>query len=86
MQMWKKILVMFCLLAVMLPAFGCSEEGPMEKAGKKADQAMVVGGDAPMDAGYPAKKIFDLQPRWRFLGWGGTAPAAPLFAYCRRDF
>ncbi|AMK10318.1 hypothetical protein [Pseudodesulfovibrio indicus] len=59
MQMWKKILVMFCLLAVMLPAFGCSEEGPMEKAGKKADQAMEDAGDAAKDAGEAAKKLFE---------------------------
>ena len=59
MKMWKKVVMMFCLLAVMLPAFGCSEEGPMEKAGKQMDQAVEDAGDAAKDAGEAAKKLFE---------------------------
>lgn len=52
MKLWKKIVLVACILAMMVPAFGCSEEGPMEKAGKKMDQAAD-------DAAKEAKKIFD---------------------------
>lgn len=52
MKLWKKMIVIGCLLALMVPTFGCSEEGPMEKAGKKIDQAADDAADA-------AKKIFD---------------------------
>lgn len=52
MKLWKKVVVVACLLAFMVPAFGCSEEGPMEKAGKKMDQAAE-------DAANAAKKAFE---------------------------
>lgn len=52
MKLWKKIVVVACILAFMVPAFGCSEEGPMEKAGKKIDQAAEDAADA-------AKKAFE---------------------------
>jgi outer membrane lipoprotein-sorting protein len=53
MKMWKKIMVVACLLALFVPAFsGCSEEGPMEEAGKQLDKAADDAGDA-------AKKIFE---------------------------
>ena len=45
MRIWKKMLVVCCLLAMMVPAFGCSEEGPMEKAGKEVDQAVEKATD-----------------------------------------
>ncbi len=59
MKMWKKLVVVTCLLAMMVPAFGCSEEGPMEKAGKKMDQAAEDAADAAGEAADKAKKIFD---------------------------
>jgi len=52
MKLWKKSILVACILAMMVPAFGCSEEGPMEKAGKKMDQAADDASDA-------AKKIFE---------------------------
>lgn len=53
MEMWKKVMVIACLLALFVPAFsGCSEEGPMEEAGKQLDKAADDAGDA-------AKKIFE---------------------------
>lgn len=52
MKIWKKIVVVACLLALMVPAFGCKEEGPAEKAGREIDQAAEEAVDA-------AKKIFD---------------------------
>lgn len=59
MKIWKKCVLAFCLMAVMVPAFGCSEEGAMEKAGKKMDQAVEDASDAAQDAADEAKKIFD---------------------------
>jgi len=52
MKFWKKLIVVACLLAMMVPAFGCSEEGPAEKAGKQLDKAA-------QDAADTAKKIFE---------------------------
>lgn len=59
MRMMKKVVVLLCLLSILLPAFGCSEEGPMEKAGKKMDQAAEDAGNAAKDAGEAAKKLFE---------------------------
>ncbi len=59
MKLWKKMLVVLCLLAMMVPTFGCSEEGPMEKAGKKMDQAADDAADAAQDAADKAKKMFE---------------------------
>jgi len=52
MNIWKKLIIIGCILAMMVPAFGCSEEGPAEKAGKEIDRAVD-------DAKDQAKKIFD---------------------------
>ena len=52
MKIWKKVIVIACMLAMMVPAFGCSEEGSMEKAGKKMDQMADDAKDA-------AKKAFE---------------------------
>ncbi|QGY39307.1 transport-associated protein [Pseudodesulfovibrio cashew] len=52
MKPWKKLIVIGCILALMLPAFGCSDEGTAEKAGKKIDQAVD-------DAKDSAKKMFE---------------------------
>ncbi len=52
MKLWKKMVIIGCMLALMVPAFGCSEEGPAEKAGKQIDQAVD-------DAKKEAKKIFE---------------------------
>jgi predicted small lipoprotein YifL len=52
MESWKKILLAACLLMTLVSVIGCSEEGPMEKAGKQLDQAAE-------DAGKAAKKIFE---------------------------
>ncbi len=59
MKLWKKLIVIGCILAMMVPAFGCSEEGPMEKAGKKLDQMADDAGDAADEAADKAKKIFE---------------------------
>ncbi|MGE4422520.1 MAG: hypothetical protein AB7D39_09500 [Pseudodesulfovibrio sp.] len=63
MKTLKKILTVACLLAVLAVAFGCSEEGPMEKAGKKIDKAAQEAGQqmdkAAEDAGNAAKKLFE---------------------------
>ncbi|MDD3312439.1 hypothetical protein [Pseudodesulfovibrio sp.] len=59
MKVWKKAVVVLCLLALTIPVFGCSEEGPMEKAGKKMDQAAEDASDAAHDAADKAKKIFE---------------------------
>lgn len=50
MTLFKKIIVVGCLLALMVPTFGCEQEGPMEKAGKKMDQIVEDTGDAVEDA------------------------------------
>jgi len=52
MKLLKKMVIIGCILALMVPAFGCSEEGPGEEAGKKIDQAVD-------DAKDQAKKIFE---------------------------
>ena len=53
MKLWKKVIVIACILAFLVPAVsGCSEEGPMEKAGKQLDKAADDAKDA-------AKKVFD---------------------------
>lgn len=35
----KRLVVLVCLLAFLVPLTACENEGPMEKAGKKLDQA-----------------------------------------------
>jgi len=41
MNLWNKPLMVICVLAMLLPVFGCGEdEGAMEKMGKKMDQTM----------------------------------------------
>lgn len=58
--MLKKFILVFALLTLLLPAFsGCSEEGPMEKAGKKMDQAAEDASNAADDAAKEAKKLFE---------------------------
>ncbi len=52
MKTWKKFILVACVLTMLIPAFGCSEEGPMEKAGKQLDQAADDAADA-------AKKVFE---------------------------
>lgn len=52
MKLWKKMIVIGCLLALMVPAIGCEKEGPAEKAGKQIDEMVD-------DAKDSAKKIFD---------------------------
>lgn len=54
MKLWKKALVVACMLALFVPALsGCQEEeGTMEKAGKQLDKAADEAGDT-------VKKIFD---------------------------
>lgn len=52
MKLWKKLIVIGCLLALMVPVMGCQDEGPMEKAGKEIDKMVD-------DAEESAKKIFD---------------------------
>ncbi len=52
MNLMKKVIVIACLFALMIPTFGCQDEGTMEKAGKKIDQAAD-------DAKDSVKKIFD---------------------------
>ncbi|BBD07511.1 hypothetical protein [Desulfovibrio ferrophilus] len=37
--MFKRFVVLTCLLALLVPVFGCEKEGKMEKAGKQLDQA-----------------------------------------------
>jgi len=59
MKLWKKAVVVLCLLALTIPVFGCSEEGPMEKAGKKMDQAVEDASDTAHDAADKAKKMFE---------------------------
>lgn len=52
MKLLKKLVIVACILAMLVPALGCESEGPMEEAGKKIDQAAE-------DAEEAAKKIFD---------------------------
>lgn len=52
MKFWKKLIVVACLFALLIPAVGCQEEGAAEKAGKKIDQAADDAKDA-------AKKLFE---------------------------
>jgi len=59
MKFLKKAVVVICLLALTVSVCGCSEEGPMEKAGKKMDQAAQDASDAVHDAADKAKKIFE---------------------------
>ena len=40
MRIWKNLLIVACALALLLPVYGCGEDGPMEKMGKKMDQTM----------------------------------------------
>ncbi|WP_419779300.1 hypothetical protein [Maridesulfovibrio sp.] len=57
--MWKKLILVAGLLAMLIPAYGCSQEGEMEKAGKKMDKAAEDVSDAASEAAEKAKKIFD---------------------------
>jgi ABC-type Fe3+ transport system permease subunit len=63
MKALKNTLIAVCLAAVLAVAFGCSEEGPMEKAGKKIDKAAQEAGQqmdkAAEEAGNAAKKLFE---------------------------
>jgi hypothetical protein len=63
MKTLKRILIVACMLAVLAVTFGCSEEGPMEKAGKKIDKAAQEAGQqmdkAAEEAGNAAKKLFE---------------------------
>lgn len=63
MKLFKKAIVVVCLLVFVAVAVGCSEEGPMEKAGKKIDKAAQEAGQqmdkAAEDAGNAAKKLFE---------------------------
>ncbi|WP_419787358.1 hypothetical protein [Pseudodesulfovibrio sp.] len=59
MKLWKKCIVVVCLLALVIPVFGCSEEGPMEKAGKKLGKATQDASDIAHDTADKAKKLFD---------------------------
>lgn len=52
MKPWKKLIFVACIVVFAGAAFGCSEEGPAEKAGKQIDQATEKAADA-------AKKLFD---------------------------
>ncbi len=52
MPIWKKCVVLACLLSLLLPLAACEKEGEMEKAGKKIDKAV----DDLKDTG---KKLFD---------------------------
>lgn len=44
--MLKKIVMLVCVLALMVPAFGCEDEGPLEEAGKKMDEAAEDAADS----------------------------------------
>ncbi|MBI9081218.1 MAG: transport-associated protein [Pseudodesulfovibrio sp.] len=59
MKLWRKVILVACILAIMIPTFGCSEEGPMEKAGKKMDQAVDDASDAADNIADDAKKALD---------------------------
>jgi uncharacterized protein YjbJ (UPF0337 family) len=51
MAIFKKFIVVAMLLAFVSVGFGCQNEGPAEKAGKKIDQSIEKAGDALEDAG-----------------------------------
>jgi uncharacterized protein YjbJ (UPF0337 family) len=46
---FKKLIVIACMFALMIPAFGCSEDGPAEKAGQKIASTVESVKDAAKD-------------------------------------
>lgn len=47
---WKKIVIVGCLLALLIPAAGCDrQEGKMERAGKSVDRTIQDAGDSIND-------------------------------------
>ena len=65
----KRVLIIGCFMALLLPASGCSEEGSMESAGKKMDQMVQDAEDSVNDALSNAK---------RQLGFHEPGPAEKL--------
>jgi predicted small lipoprotein YifL len=59
MKFLQKTTLLVCLFLLLVPLWGCGEEGPMEKAGKKMDQATEDAADAAEDAADKAKELFE---------------------------
>lgn len=76
MTYWKKLIVIGCLLALMLPAVGCQDENSMESAGKKMDQMMQDAEDSVNDAISDTKRSLGFHepgPAEKLLGESGRA-------------
>jgi len=76
MNCWKKVVVMGLLLALLLPAAGCQDEGKMEGAGKAMDQMVQDAEDSLNDAASETKRKFGFHepgPVERTVGESGRA-------------
>jgi hypothetical protein len=56
MSIFKKIILMAFLTALVIGIVSCEKEGPMEKAGKQADQAIEKTEKAVEDAAEAVKE------------------------------
>lgn len=50
MTVFKKSVFIFCLMAALAVGWGCENEGPAEKAGKRIDHAVEEAGDGIEEA------------------------------------
>jgi len=76
MNCWKKIVTVGLLLALLLPAAGCQDEGKMEGAGKAMDQMVQDAEDSLNDAVSETKRKFGFHepgPVERTVGESGRA-------------
>ncbi|WP_319583242.1 Rv0909 family putative TA system antitoxin [uncultured Pseudodesulfovibrio sp.] len=51
MAIFRKFIIVAMLLSFVAVGYGCQNEGPAEKAGKRIDQSIEKAGDAIEDAG-----------------------------------
>ncbi len=76
MNTWKKIIATCCLLALLIPAAGCKEEGAMESAGKVVDQMVKDAENSVNDAVSETKRKFGIHepgPMEKLMGESGRA-------------
>lgn len=76
MNILKKVLAVGCLLALLVPVLGCSEEGAMEKAGRDMDRIVKDAEDSFNDVVSNTKRklgIHEPGPAEKLLGESGRS-------------
>lgn len=59
MKTWKKIMAVFCGIALVVSLSACEKEGPAEKAGKKVDESMEKSQQMMEDAGEKTEEMVE---------------------------